>query len=316
MRAANRFLPITLIMITTRLLAADKVLDLRFENPADWLSYDRDNTSQRYSRLNQINIGNVARLQAKWVFQTIRIPTRSEATPLVRSGIMYFTVGGAEAFALDARTGRVIWDFNYRYPDPPETQSGAPSNGPVVGANYNRGVALMGNRVFMATGDCSLIALDSRSGSLIWRTAVREPEPCFGITAAPVVFGNRVLIGVRGGDAGELRGYVDAYDAETGKRAWRFYSIPAPGEPGSETWPASDVWKTGGGPTWTSGSFDANLNLLYWTTGNAGPKDFDWTDRPGDNLYTSSVIAFNHSTLKLVCNYQFTPHDKWDWDAN
>ncbi len=202
----------------------------------------------------------------------------------------------------------MLWDFNY--PAPAET------TGSTRRTNWNRGFAMSGNRLFMATDDCSLLAIDARNGSLLWRVQLANPADSFGTTAAPLVVKNLVLLGVRGGDLGKMRGFLDAYDTETGKRAWRHMTVPAPGEAGSETWPATDVWKIGGGATWTAGSYDSSLNLVYWPIGNPGPKDFDGRDRKGDNLYTCALVALNPDTGKRVWHYQFTPHDTHDWDAS
>lgn len=290
--------------------------DARFANPADWLSFDRDNTGQRYSPLKQIHKGNVQQLKAEWAFQITRLPTRSEATPLVRDGLMYLTVGGEEAYALDARSGRMLWQFLHK-PDSGKASTDADASRPAqFGANWNRGFALSGNRLFMTTSDCKLVAMDARNGSQVWSSNVRQGLPCFGTTGAPLVLQNRVFTGIRGGDTGQLRGHLDSYDAETGKLAWRFFTIPAPGEKGAETWPATNVWKVGGGGTWTGGTYDPDLGLVYWPVGNPGPKDFDGRDREGDNLYTNSVLALRPGKGEYAWHYQFTPHDLWDWDSN
>ncbi len=282
------------------------VREERYRPPENWLSYDRDNTAQRYSPLDQIDRENVRDLVVRWVFQFQPVPLRSEATPLVRDGVMYTTVGGTGAFALDATTGRPLWRYDYPF------ESGGQRRPP----NWNRGFAISGNRLYMGTIDCHILALDARSGHMLWKYLLTDQQPCFGSTSAPLVVRNRVLSGVRGGDSGRLRGFLDAIDAETGKRAWRFHTIPAPGDPGSETWPDTDVWKVGGGAPWTTGTYDPELDLLYWPTGNPGPKDFDGRDRIGDNLFTTSVIALRPDSGELVWHYQFTPHDEHDWDAN
>lgn len=278
----------------------------RYRNPANWLSYDRDNTGRRYSELDQIHQDNVARLVPKWMFQYSPQQRRSEATPLVRDGVMYLTAGGMRAFALDPVTGRSIWRFDYPYAHGEEGQT----------PNSSRGFGLSGNRLYLATPDCHLVALDSRNGALLWRSAVTADQPCFGSTGAPVVVKNRVLVGIRGGDTGRVRGFLDAFNAETGEREWRFYTVPAPGEPGSETWPDNDSWKAGGGTPWTSGTYDPELDLLYWPTGNPGPKDFDGRNREGDNLYTATLLALRPDDGELVWHFQYTPHDEHDWDAN
>ena len=287
-------------------IASGQPREERYRNPANWLSYDRDNTGQRHSDLRHINRGNVSRLVPKWMFQYSPQQTRSEATPLVRDGIMYLTAGGMRAYAIDAATGRSIWRFDYPFERGTERQN----------PNASRGFGLSGNRLFLPTPDCHLVSLDSRNGAMLWRSAVTADQPCFGSTGAPFVVKNRVLIGIRGGDTGRVRGYLDAFNAETGAREWRLHTIPAPGEPGSETWPDNDSWKAGGGATWTTGTYDPELDLLFWTTGNPGPKDFDGRDREGDNLYTASLLALRPDTGELAWHFQYTPHDEHDWDAN
>ncbi len=281
-------------------------LSERYQNPSNWLSYDRDNTGRRYSELDEINRENVDRLVPKWMFQYSPQQLRSEATPLVRDGVMYLTAGGMRAFALDAATGRSIWRFDYPYSEQGQREQ----------PNWSRGFGISGNRLYVGTPDCHVIALDSRNGVMLWRSAVTADQPCFGSTGAPIVAKNRVLAGIRGGDTGRVRGYLDAFNAETGKREWRFYTVPAPGDPGSETWPDNDSWKAGGGAPWTSGTYDPELDLLYWATGNPGPKDFDGRNREGDNLYTASILALRPDDGELVWHFQYTPHDEHDWDAN
>ncbi len=278
----------------------------RYKNPSNWLSYDRDNTGQRYSELSQINRENVSKLVPKWVFQFSQLQLRTESTPLVRDGVMYLTAGGVRAFALDATTGTRIWRFDYPY------RQGEGRQDP----NWSRGFGISGNRLLMGTPDCQMIALDSRSGAMLWRSPITADQPCFGSAGAPIIAKDRAMIGIRGGDTGRIRGYLDAFNVETGSREWRFYTIPAPGEPGSETWPDTDTWKVGGGAPWTSGTYDPELDLLYWPTGNPGPKDFDGRDREGDNLYTASLLALRPDDGELVWHFQFTPHDEHDWDAN
>jgi len=287
---------------------ADTVaIEERYRAAGNWLSYDRDNTGRRFSPLQQINIQNIKDLVVDWVFQFPAVPFRSEVTPLARDGVLYITVGGAQAFALDGRSGREIWRFDYL------------GDGSAAGGDkrsWNRGFAISGNRLLMGTDDCHLLALDSRGGHLLWKTLIADEGPCFGATASPLIVKNLALIGVRGGDTGRLRGFLDAYDVETGERAWRTYTVPEPGKPGSETWPDNDSWKVGGGAPWTTGSYDPELDLLYWPTGNPGPKDFDGRDREGDNLYTGSLLAIKPDTGRIAWHYQFNPHDEHDWDSN
>ncbi len=281
-------------------------IEERHRNQANWLSYDRDNTGRRYSALDQINRDNVSQLIPKWMFQYSPQQLRSEATPLVRDGVMYLTAGGMRAFALDPVTGRSIWRFDY-----PHSQEEGRQN-----PNWSRGFGISGNRLYVGTPDCHVIALDTRNGAMLWRSPVTADQPCFGSTGAPIVAKNRVLVGIRGGDTGRIRGYLDAFNAETGVREWRFYTVPAPGERGSETWPDNDSWKAGGGTPWTSGTYDPELDLLFWPTGNPGPKDFDGLNREGDNLYTATLLALRPDDGELVWHYQYTPHDEHDWDAN
>lgn len=285
---------------------AAQPVEARYRDAADWLTYDRDNTGRRYSALAQVHRENVARLVPKWMYQYSPPQLRTEATPLVRDGVMYLTAGTMRAFAIDAATGTRLWRYDYPYGE------GFGRENPT----WSRGFGLSGNRLYMGTPDCHLIALDRRNGALLWRSPVAEDQPCFGSGGAPIVAKDRVMIGIRGGDSGRVRGFLDAFNAETGEREWRFYTVPAPGEPGSETWPDSDSWQTGGGSTWTSGTYDPDLDLLYWPTGNPGPKDFDGRDREGDNLYTASVLALRPDDGSLAWHFQFTPHDEHDWDAN
>jgi alcohol dehydrogenase (cytochrome c) len=286
------------------MLCGQGLVESRYDDPASWLSYDRDNAARRYSPLRDIDSRNVGGLAVAWVFQFPRIPARSESTPLVRNGVMYVTVGGDEAYALDARTGRVLWHFRYA-----GIEKGRLTD-------WNRGFALLGNRLFMTTLDASLLALDARNGSLLWKVKVADHASQYSTTSAPLIVRDLVIVGVGGGDEKEVRGFLDAYRGETGERAWRFHTVPAPGQPGSETWPPTDVWKTGGAAPWTTGSYDPELNLLYWATGNPGPLDYDGRNRPGDNLYSCSLLALAPETGRLRWHFQFTPHDTADWDSN
>ena len=288
--------PLLLLALLVPASASSQALEERYKNPANWLSYDRDNSGRRYSELGEINRDNVARLVPKWVFQYSPPQPRTEATPLVRDGVMYLTAGGMRAFAIDATSGRSIWRFDYPY-----SRSGGNQT-----PNWTRGFGISGNRLFLGTPDCHVVSLDSRNGAMLWRSQVTDPDeqPCFGSTGAPIIAKNRVMMGIRGGDTGRIRGYLDAFNAETGKREWRFYTVPAPGQPGSETWPENDSWKAGGGTPWTSGTYDPELDLLYWPTGNPGPKDFDGRDRVGDNLYTASLLALRPDDGELVWRWK------------
>ena len=282
-------------------------IEQRYLDQSDWLTYDRDNTGQRYSGLDQITRANVSRLVPKWMHQYSPSQRRTEATPLVRDGVMYLTAGAARAFAIDATTGTRLWQFDYPYWEYEGRDN----------PTWSRGFGLSGNRLYMGAADCHLIAIDSRNGALLWRSPVAVDQPCYGSAAAPIVAKDRVVIGIRGGDSGRVRGFIDAFNAETGEKAWRFYTVPAPGEPGSETWPDdTEAWRFGGGSPWSTGTYDPELDLLYWPTGNPGPKDFDGRDREGDNLYTASVLALRPDDGSLAWHFQFTPHDEHDWDAN
>ena len=267
----------------------------------DWPSYNGDYTGRRFSALSQITPQNVAHLQAQWVFHT-KTPGVLEATPVVVNGIMYFT-GSNDAFALDAQTGEVLWHHSRPI-----------SKGLIDDASghINRGVALRGTHLYLETDNAHLLCLDSRSGNLIWDVAYADWNKNYGATGAPLILKNKVLVATSGGDDG-VRGFLAAFDAETGKLAWRLWTIPAPGEPGSSSWPG-DAYLHGGGTAWMPGTYDPDLNTLYWGTGNASP-DYDGAVRPGDDLYTCSLLAIDPDTGKLKWYFQFTPHDLYDYDA-
>jgi len=277
-----------------RLLQADR-------EPQNWLTYSGTYLGQRYSQLTQITPDNVKTLELQWVFQA-RSSEKYEATALVVDGIMYTVQAPNDIVALDAVTGRTFWQYSYRP---------SPESRPCCG-RVNRGVAILGDTLFMGTIDGHLVAVDAKTGSLIWDTAVAKPEAGYSLTHAPLVVKDKVIVGTAGGEYG-IRGFLAAYDARTGKEAWRFNTIPGPGEPGHDTW-AGDSWKRGGGPIWVTGSYDRDLNLTYWGVGNPGP-DFNGDVRLGDNLYTDSVIALDADTGQLKWHYQFSPHDEFDYDA-
>jgi len=270
---------------------------------ADWPRYDGSFTSNRNSPLNQINTSNVRRLALKWIFPVTWAP-RLEATPIVADGVMYVTAANA-VFALDAASGRQLW--NYRRAQTPgllgEAAGGA-----------NRGVGIAGDRVMMLTDNAHLLALDKHSGKLLWDVEMTDwPKSQYSATGAPLVIGNHAIVGVAGGEEG-ARGFIASYDTQTGQRDWQFWTIPKPGEKLSETWIGSAL-EHGCGATWMSGSYDAQLDLLYWAVGNPCP-DFNGTDRQGSNLYTDSVLALRPKTGELKWYFQFTPHDTHDWDAD
>ena len=265
-------------------------------DPKDWLTYHGPYHAKRHSELKQIHTGNVDRLAAAWIYN-IPGATRLESVPVVADGVMYVTQPN-EVYALDARSGRLIWQYMHQ---------------PALRKGPNRGAAVYGNKVYMSTPDAHLVALDARTGALLWKSKIAEAKDGYWSPAAPLAIKGKIIAGIAPGDHG-LNGWLDAYDPETGERLWRWHSIPKPGEPGNETW-AGDSWKTGGGATWVTGSYDPELNLLYWGIGNPAP-DFDGDVRKGDNLYTESIVAIDADTGKLKWYFQNTPHDVHDWDSS
>src|SRR5215475_9903201 len=276
-----------------RIVNADK-------EPGNWLTYSRDLQGRRFSPLAEINTQNVSRLKVKWAFQFSE-PT-NEVSPIVVDGTVYVT-GPNSAAALDGRTGRSLWTWSR--PLPPDYRS--------IGFGHtNRGPAVLDDKLFVATLDGYLVALDLKNGAEHWSSKVLDYKLGYSMTMAPLAIDGKIVVGVSGGEAG-IRRFVDAYDAKTGTHAWRFYTIPAVGEPGNETW-TGDSWKSGGGATWVTGSYDPELKLVYWGVGNPGP-DWNGDVRPGDNLYTCSLVALDAATGKLRWYFQFSPHDTHDWDA-
>jgi alcohol dehydrogenase (cytochrome c) len=292
-------------------VAYDHLLNAARE-PRNWLTYSGGYFSNRYSGLTQITPANVKHLEMKWMYQAA-VAGGWQVTPLVVDGVMYLTQRPNDVLALDARTGRVFWIYRHTL---------APNQIVCCGAN-NRGLAILGDTLFMGTLDAHLIAIDATSGRPIWDTEVAYAKAGYSLTLAPLVVKDKVIVGVGGGEFG-IRGFVAAYDARTGREVWRFYTIPGPGEPGSETWHPcpekreafcdDEAWKHGGGSIWVTGSFDPDLNLTYWGVGNAGP-DWNADQRPGDNLYTDSVVALDADSGRLKWHYQFTPHDRYDYDS-
>jgi len=272
--------------------------------PADgsrWLTFGGNFTNQRHSPLTQLTPANVNRLVPQWTFQTATLGN-FEATPLLRDNVLYVTGPQNVAWALDARTGRQIW--RYRRELPPNLTACC--------GLVNRGFAMLGDKLFMVTLDAHLLALDRTTGAITWDVALEEYKNGYASTLAPLVVNDKVIVGVAGGEFG-IRGFIDAYMADTGKRAWRFHTIPGPGEPGHDTW-AGDSWKIGGAGVWVTGAYDAEQNLLIYGTGNPGP-DYHSESRRGDNLYSSSLVALDADSGTLRWHYQFTPHDVHDWDA-
>ena len=271
------------------------------EEPENWLTYNGDYMSQRYSRLDQITPDNVTNLELKWILQN-QVFGAWQSNPIIVDGVMYVTERPNSVMAVDASTGRVFWKFRH-----------TPSENSRVccGAN-NRGVAVLDDRVFMGTLDARLIALDRINGQPLWNAEVADVNLAYSVTMAPLVVKDKIIVGVGGGEYG-IRGYVAAFDAETGEQAWKTYTIPGPGEPGHDSWEGDD-WEHGGASVWITGSFDPELNLTYWGVGNPGP-DWNAGQRPGDNLFSDSVIALDADTGELEWYFQFTPNDGYDYDS-
>ncbi len=290
----------------------ERILNAREQEPHNWLTYYGAYDGQRYSPLDQINTENVNRLRPAWVFQfgsqglhAGQSTYAFEAAPIVVDGVMYVSGWDGWVWALDAKTGQELWRYKHAIP----------FDTPLCCGNVNRGVAVAKGKVFVVTLNAHVIALDAETGERVWDQTYGDVRAGESATVAPLVVKNMVIVGSSGGELG-VRGHLDAFDLDTGERVWRTYTVPKPGEPGSETWPAdSDAWARGGGNCWVTGTYDPELNLLYWGTGNPSP-DFDGGVREGDNLYTDCVIAVNPDNGEIQWHYQFTPHDVWDYDSN
>ena len=267
----------------------------------NWVSYNGDYSGRRFSSLAEITPLNVSHLKPAWKFHTSNAGVM-EVTPVVVAGVMFITRSN-DAYALDAKTGKLLWHH-----------ARTVSEGLIDDAagHINRGVAVLGTRVYMETDNAHLLCLDAHSGEMIWDVAYATGNKNYGATSAPLIVKDKVLVGTSGGDDG-VRGFIAAYDAQTGKEAWRFWTIPAPGEKGSQSWPG-DMYLHGGGTTWMPGTYDAELNTIYWGTSNPSP-DFDGSVRPGDDLYTSSLLALDPDTGKLKWYFQYNPHDLYDYDG-
>ena len=276
------------------------VTDERLRSPAaeDWLMYRGTYNGWGYSPLDQITTENVANLVPVWSLST-GVVSGHESPPIVNDGVMFVTTPEDQVLAVDARTGELLWRYRRRLPDDLR-----------AGHRTNRGVGLYGDRVFFTTHDAFVVALDARSGEVVWEEAVADYRAGYYMTMAPLVANGKVMVGVSGGERG-IRGFVAALDPGTGREVWKSYTVPGPGEPGNDTWPG-DSWRTGGAPVWITGSFDPDLNLTYWGTGNPGPWIGD--QRPGDNLYTNSVVAFDADTGELTAHHQYHWNGSWDWD--
>jgi alcohol dehydrogenase (cytochrome c) len=289
----------------------ERILKAR-EEPHNWLTYYGAYDGQRYSPLDQINKSNVKRLTPAWVFQSgaaagmLSGPGTYafEAAPLVVDGVMYLSGWDGWVWALDARTGEELWRYKHE----------APYDTSLCCGNVNRGVAVADGKVFVVTLNAHVLALDATTGKVVWDQTYGDVRAGESATLAPLVVKDKVIVGSSGGEFG-VRGHLDAFKLETGERAWRTYMVPKPGEPGSETWPDDgEAWQRGGANCWVTSTYDPELNLLYVGTGNPAP-DFDGEVRPGDNLFTDSVVAVNADTGKIEFHYQYTPHDIWDYDS-
>ena len=286
-----------------RIVHADK-------EPQNWISYSGTLFNQRFSPLTQITPANVKGLELQWVWQSKSLE-KFEATALAVDGVLYTLQGPPvqgvyEVVALDAVTGRPFWTLEYR---------------PLIEARpccgrVSRGLAILGDTLYMGTIDAHLVAIDAKTGRIVWDIAAaplgEKVTEKYAITHAPNVVKDKIIVGIAGGDLG-VRGYIAAFDAKTGKEAWRFYTIPGKGEPGNDTW-SGNSWQTGGAGVWNSGAYDAETNLIFFGTGNPAP-DWDGRERLGDNLYSDSVVALDADTGKLKWHYQFTPHDEVDYDS-
>ncbi len=271
------------------------------DEPQNWLMYSATFDSQRHSRLEQVHTRNVDQLELKWAYQIPEID-RAETTPLVVDGVMFVTEAPSNAVALDAATGRQYWRYEHELPDDLRICCG----------RNNRGVAILGETLYMSTLDAHLVAIDARTGNLVWNREVADHQAGYSKTAAPLIVKDQVVTGIAGGEYG-IRGFLDSYNAETGEQEWRAWTIPGPDHPDNRTW-AGDSWRTGGSPTWITGSYDPELDLVYWGTGNPGP-DWNGDVRLGDNLYADSALALSGATGDMAWYFQFTPHDVHDWDA-
>lgn len=271
------------------------------DEPHNWLMYNGTLDSQRYSRLDQVDTTNVDQLELKWAHHIPQLD-RAETTPLVVDGVMFITESPSNVVAVDALTGRPFWRYDHPLPNDLRVCCG----------RNNRGVSILGETLYMSTLDAHVVAIDGRSGSLVWSRQVADYRSGYSKTAAPLIVKDQVVTGIAGGEYG-IRGFLDSYDADTGERLWRTHTIPGPDHPDNRSW-AGDSWRTGGSPTWITGSYDPELNLVYWGTGNPGP-DWNGDVRQGDNLYADSVLALDGDTGEMSWYFQFTPHDVHDWDA-
>jgi alcohol dehydrogenase (cytochrome c) len=294
--AAQTAAPVPLVLQNYKPVTAERLVK---PEDGDWMMVRRTYDGWGYSPLAQITPRNVQRLQPAWVFST-GINSGHEAAPIVNNGVMFVATPGSQVIAIDAATGSILWRYRRQVPE-----------GAILPHPTSRGVALFGDKVFMAAGDATLVALDAKTGKEAWSASVADNKSGYYMTLAPLVVNGTVMVGASGGELG-IRGFIAAFQAETGEELWRTYTVPAPGEPGSETWPKGDQWKNGGGSIWVTGNYDPETNLAYWGVGNGGPWMGD--QRPGDNLYTSSTLAIDVATGKIKGHHQYDPNESWDWD--
>jgi alcohol dehydrogenase (cytochrome c) len=284
-------------------VAADDLLKAQ-DNSKEWLTYGRDYRNWRYSPLNEITPETASKLAPVWAMSTGGQFGGLEGTPLFRDGILYFSADYARTFAVDAKSGNILWRFEPEYGDG--------FNAMLCCGPIHRGVALAGDLVIVARLDARLVALNRADGKIVWDVPIDDWKRGVTTNSAPLVVKDHVIVGVSGGEYG-VRGYLKSYNVKTGELEWQTYTVPAPGEPGSETWPKDDSWKTGGGPTWLTGSYDPDTDTLYWGVGNPGSWQSD--QHPGDNLWTDSMLALDPNTGKIKWGYQYTPNDDWDYDG-
>lgn len=298
---ATLLLLVLVVMVQGQELGWERLINSDRE-PQNWLSYGGNYSAHRYSSLDQINRGNVGQLTPAWMFPTGELRGGLNATPLVADGVMYLMGPMNRVFALDAVKGTILWRYHYKLPE--------------ISIPYqagSRGLAIGHGRVYFGTVDNHVVALDAKTGREIWEVEVEDVRQCgCNITSAPLIVRDKVIVGGTGGEHAH-RGYINAFDAKTGRHLWRFYTIPAPGEPGAETWDPR-MLKYGGAPAWLVGSYDPELNLLYWGIGNPS-SDFYDALRPGDNLYSNSIVALDPDTGRLKWHYQEVPHDMYDFDS-
>jgi len=272
------------------------------KDPSRWLTYSGDYAGHRHSPLTQLTPDNVHQLTAQWTFQTGTLGS-FQTTPIVIDGVLYVTGFNNHAWAVDARSGRQIWHYRRELPEDMHLCCGT----------VNRGFGVLGDRLFMTTADAHLLALDMRTGVVLYDVTLADYKLGYSATVAPLVVKDKVIVGIAGAEYG-IRGFIDGYEAQTGKRAWRFYTVAGPEDPGGRTWPRGEAYLRGGGSVWVTGTYDPEQNLVFYGTGNPGP-DYYSGAREGDNLYTTSVVALDADSGQLRWHYQFTPHDVHDWDS-